>query len=76
MARETRPVIAINEQTGERKQFDSVYAAGKGLKASHTQVLICMALGTAVYGWKVYDTPENIRKRIQTLEETIKYLNS
>ena len=74
MARVTRPVIAINEVTGERKEFGSIYAAGKELKVVHNAVLVSMALGTAVKGWKVYDTPENIRKRIQELEDVAKML--
>lgn len=74
MARETRPVIAINEATGERKEFGSVYAAAKEMKVSHTHVLIALALGACVKEWKVFDTPENIRRRIAELESVIKKL--
>lgn len=76
MARETRPVIAINEQSGERKEFSSVYKAAKELGASHTQVLISLAMSTSVCGWRVYDTPENIRKQIVKLESIIMYLEN
>ena len=76
MARETRPVIAINEATGERKEFKSVYCAAKELGASHTQILISLAMSSAVHGWKVYDTPENIHKRIIELEGIIDMLSN
>lgn len=74
MARETRPVIAINEETGVRKEFSSVYAAAQEFKTNHTHVLISMAMGTSVKGWKVFDTPDNIRRRIADLEDQIKML--
>lgn len=74
MARETRPVIAINEVTGERKNFSSVYRAAKEIGSTHVQVLISLAMGSSAHGWMVYDTPENIRKRIAELQEVIKRL--
>ena len=67
-------MIAISEKTGERKEFSSVYAAAKELKVSHTHVLIALALGACVKEFKVYDTPENIRKRIEELGVQIKML--
>jgi len=74
MARETRPVIAINEVTGERREFGSAYAVGKAFGTNHTHVLISIMMGTSVKGWKVYDTPDNIRRRIADLEEQIMML--
>ena len=71
MARETRPVIAIHEKTGERKEFSSVYAAAKAFRTNHTHVLISLAMGTSVKNWKVYDTPDNIRRRIAELDGII-----
>lgn len=74
--RQYRKVIAINEATGERKEFESVYAARKALGTSSASVVISLGVGTAVKGWKVYDSPENIRKRIAELEAQIKMLES
>lgn len=74
MARETRPVIAINETTGERKEFGSAYAAAKALKTTHTHVLISIGMGTVCKGWKVFDTPDNIHRRIIELEEQLDFL--
>lgn len=67
-------MIAINEKTGERKEFSSVYAAAKEFGTNHTHVLISMSMGTVCKGWLVFDTPENIRRRIAELETVIKRL--
>lgn len=74
--RNKRPVIAIHEVTGERKDYDGVYSCAKEMKISNSAVIISLSTGTAIKGWKVYDTPENIRKRIQVLEEQIKIVES
>ena len=74
MARVTRPVIAINETTGERIEFPSIYAAGNALGVSHNHVLISLGTGTSAKGWKVYDTPENLRKKVQEIEGIIEML--
>ncbi len=76
MARQTRPIIAINEQTGERREFGGLYAASKEFGVSHVTVLLAVVANQAVKGWKVYDTPEKIRKRIEELENQIKMLES
>ena len=74
MARETRPVIAINEVSGERVEYGSVYAAAKGLGVTHTHIIISLSTGSAAKGWKVYDTPENLRKRIKEIVGIINML--
>lgn len=74
MARPMRKIIAIHEDTGERKEFESLNKAGECLGVKHTSVYIAVATGQAVNGWKVYDTPENIRKRIEKMKEDIKML--
>lgn len=71
-----RPVIVINEFTGERKDYESEYQLAKELKSSITAVQISRLRGTAVKGWKIFDTPDNIRKRIAELEEQINILES
>lgn len=67
-------MIAINEKTGERKEFSSAYAAAKEMGVSHTHVFIAIALGACVKEWKVFDTPDNIRRRIADLEAVIRKL--
>ena len=67
-----RPVIIINEESGERLEFASTYHAGRALGASHVQVLNAIWSGQAVKGWKVYDMPDKIRERIADLENQLK----
>lgn len=72
--RKIREIIAINEETGEKRVFSSTYVAAKELGVNSGCVITSLAAGTLVKGWHVYDTPDNIRKRIAELEETIKML--
>lgn len=74
MRKNSRKVIAINQETGERKEFDGVYAAAKFFNVHHPQVLMALGMCQAVAGWKVYDDPERIRERIADLEAQIKML--
>lgn len=69
-----RPILAINEETGERKEYSGVYAAAKDLGTTGTSVVISIAMATAVKGWKVYDTPDRIRERIKELEKQLEML--
>lgn len=74
MARQTRPVIAIHEETGERRDFSGMYETGRVLGVGHVQVLMAIMTGQSVRGWRVYDTPDKIRERIKELEKQIKML--
>ena len=74
MAKIHRALIAINEDTGERREFSGQYAAAKALGVGTSHVQISVMTCTAVKGWKVYDTPDRIRERIKMLEEQIKML--
>lgn len=74
MARQTRPIIAINEETGERREFGGLYAASKVFGVNHVTVLLAVMAGQAVRGWRVYDVPEKIRERIKQMEQDIEML--
>lgn len=76
MGRIYRKVIAINEQTGERREFSGIYQAAKALGTSTPSVSISLAMGTAVKGWKVYDTPEMMRQRIEEIKKQIKIVEN
>lgn len=71
MARTKRAVIAINETTGERKEFDSVYAAAKALKVCTQAVQLAQGLGGVCQGWRIYDSAERIRERIEELKNQL-----
>lgn len=74
MGRRSKPVIAINKETKERRVFDCVFECANAFGVSNAAVLVAVARGTSVRGWSLFDSPENIRIRIQELEEQIKML--
>ena len=74
MSRRTKPIIAINKETRERKQYEQVNECSHDLGVSNAAVLVAVARCTSVKGWRLYDTPQNIRLRIRELEEQIKLL--
>lgn len=74
MIRAKRAVIAINETTGERKEFESVYAAAKALGVSFQAVQLAQGLSGVCRGWRIYDTPARIRERIEDLKNQLAML--
>ena len=72
--KQNRKVIAINEQTGERKEFGSVYAFSKDLGVTIHAAQQAQERNGVCCGWKVYDSPDRIRERIKELEAQIKML--
>lgn len=74
MGRKSKPVIAINKETGERRVFECVFECANAFEVSNSAVLVAVARGTSVKGWKLYDSPENIRNRIKELEKQIEML--
>lgn len=71
MARQKRGVVAINEATGERKDFDSVYACAKALGVCVQAIQLAQGLGGVSKGWRIYDTPDKIRERIEELKNQL-----
>lgn len=71
MARAKRAVIAINVTTGERKEFDSVYAAAKALNVCTQAVQLAQGLGGVCKGWRIYDSPDRIREKIEDLKKQL-----
>lgn len=69
-----RKVIAINEETGERREFSGTYEASKLLGCTNTAIRNSILDGHAVMGWRMYDTPDRIRERIKELKKQIKML--
>ena len=72
MARVRRATILVKD--GERRRYDSEYAAAKALGVSVVCVQQAKRWGAQTAGWRVYDTPDYIRKRIAELEAQIKFL--
>ena len=76
MGRRSKPVVAINKETGERLQYSCVNECAEALNVSNAAVIVAVARGTSVKGWKLFDTPDNIRQRIIELQKQIDFLES
>lgn len=76
MGRKSKPVIAINNETHVCKLYKSVFECAQSLGVSSTAVLVAVARTTSVKGWRLYDTPDNIRQRICDLEKQIVLLEN
>jgi len=76
MSRRSTKVIAISRETGERLEFDTIYALAKHIGTSVPSV--CQALDRgrsgSVKGWSVYHTPERYREKIKEYQEIIREL--
>lgn len=66
-----RKVVAINQETGERKEFDGTYQAAKFLKTSTQNVTQALERCGACCGWAMYDSADRIRQRIEMLQEML-----
>ena len=71
-----RSVIAVNEMTGERKFFESVYACAKYMNVCTQAVQLAQGLGGVCKGWRIYDEPERIRERIEDLKNQLVIVES
>ena len=69
MARIYRPLVGVNEKTGEVKRWESSYQCCRELGVALPSVTQALDRGGAVKGWRVFDTPESIDQRIAVLEE-------
>lgn len=67
-----RAVILINEYSGDRKDFASIYQACNFLGAQFLQVQRAMLYNGEVNGWRVYESADSIRKHIKDLEGQLK----
>ena len=69
--RKQRRVIAVNVNTGERKDFHSTYEAATKLRTSTQNIVFTLDRNGTCKGWRLYDTPETIRTRIAELQEKL-----
>lgn len=76
MGRKVRRVIAINEATHERREYESVYACSRDLGVSIQAVQLAQGLCGTSKGWRIYDEPSRIRERIEELKRQIETLES
>lgn len=69
--RDLRKVVAINQATGERKEFESASECAIFLHTMSAGVLQALNRNGVCSGWRLYDSAETLRKRIADLERQL-----
>lgn len=69
--RKVRSVIALNQGTGERMEFSSVYELAKRLGTSTQNITQTIERNGIIRGWRLYDAPDMIRMRIADLQRQL-----
>lgn len=67
-------MIAVSLETGERKNFESVYACAKEIGANVSNVLSALDSRGTCKGWMISDTKENIQRKIDELKKMMEEL--
>lgn len=71
MSRPVRKVVAVNIETGERREFNRSVDCAVFLGVEHANIRQAVERNGSCRGWRLYDTPEYIRKRIEILQEQL-----
>lgn len=69
-------IIAINEETGERKDFPSINAAARELESTFKNIQTAAIYNGYVKGWRVYESADTIRLHIKDLERQLEIVNN
>lgn len=68
----SKGVVAISEETGERKDFSSINAAARFCGGTFQSVQLAIIRNGVVKGWRFYETADALRRRIKELERQLK----
>lgn len=69
-----RAIVLINEETGERKDFDSINAAAVFVGVNFFNLQRAAIYNGTLKGWRVYESASTIRKHIEELKSQLKEL--
>ena len=69
-------IVLIKERTGEREDMESASAAAKFLNVTPQSIKVAALTNSVRNGWKVYEDPVTIRKRIKSLKDQLSVLES
>ena len=72
MARAYRKIIAINEKTGEKREFNGIYSFSREIGTGLSNVAQALDRNGTCCGWRLYDCADEIRRRILQLQEQLK----
>lgn len=67
-----RSVVAINPNTGERREYDSAYMCARELGTMFQNVTQALDRNGICCGWRLYDSAEYLRGRIAELQKRLK----
>lgn len=70
-----RGIVLINEETGERTDFESINAAAVFLGTNFSNLQRAALYNGKLKDWRVYESPEAIGAHIRDLEEQLRILN-
>lgn len=71
MGKEARKLVAINQATGERREFETVSECAIFLHTMSAGVSQALNRNGVCLGWRLYDTAEYLRKRIAELQKQL-----
>lgn len=71
MGKETRKVVAINQATGEKREFETVSECAIFLHTMSAGVSQALNRNGVCLGWRLYDTADYLRKRIAELQKQL-----
>ena len=74
--KENKKIIGINEDSGEKRVFNSINSAARELGANFDAVNKAAERNGIVKGWRIYPSAENIQRRIALLETQLKIVES
>lgn len=69
-----KEIILISTETGERKDFSSINGAARFLGVVFRNIQNAALYNGIVKGWRVFESPDTIRKHIEELKEQLRIL--
>jgi len=69
--RNKKPFIAINVETGERRDYGSMYDASREWNTDIQNITQALYRNGVCCGWRVYNHPDDIRKKIEELQRQL-----
>ena len=69
-----REIVAIDEMTGERRDFSSINAAAAFLGTNFSNVQRAAMSNGICNGWRLYESARTIKEHIKELQAQLKVL--
>lgn len=71
---EGKKIIAINEETGERREHKSAWAFACEMGVTARSVLQAKERNGVCKGWRIYPSIEELKEKVAELERQIAFL--